>query len=280
MSNGDGDITCPRCHKCIRAGIYADHEIRCAILGQLHLLRERHTYQEMAIVDSLQQQRATNFSCRRLSWSEVPSPRTGPLKSFTKECPLCHKQMLHHSLQYHVSRCKGVEGEESGKKDGKSATPLTSPRGSSPSPQSALSTPRPAASCTQRCQHCGAAVLRSSVAQHEARCQRRAAAATEGYPKPRSDAKPKAGTVHRPSPTAPCPSCHRLIACQGLQAHYQRCKKWTDVLEEKTRPTLLQNDRGKTCKKSEPSLSKDAGDGEAPLKFDTCFIPAPSQVSA
>ena len=40
---------------------------------------------------------------RRLTWTEVKSPRTSP-RSFTKECPSCHKQMLLHSLQYHQPR--------------------------------------------------------------------------------------------------------------------------------------------------------------------------------
>lgn len=267
------------------------------------------------MIDSLQQQRAAAFSCRcqrwpvaemvsgrcakrckadgcceqfssglasasksRLTWTEVKSPRTSP-RSFTKECPSCHKQMLLHSLQYHLPRCKGPSDDT--KNDGKSpstSTPLASPRetnSSLASPQS-LSTPRrpvSPASCTQRCSHCGCQVLRSSAAQHEARCKQRASLAAEGYPKRSVKSAPG---CHSPSPTEPCPSCHRQIACHGLQSHYQRCRKWTEILEEKTCPTLLQNDRGKT-KKSDLSQSRDSSDlGEAPLKCDTCFIPAPA----
>lgn len=245
------------------------------MLCRMRKIREQHAYQEQAMIDSLQQQRAAAFSCRRLTWTEVKSPRTSP-RSFTKECPSCHKQMLLHSLQYHLPRCKGPSDDT--KNDGKSpstSTPLASPRetnSSLASPQS-LSTPRrpvSPASCTQRCSHCGCQVLRSSAAQHEARCKQRASLAAEGYPKRSVKSAPG---CHSPSPTEPCPSCHRQIACHGLQSHYQRCRKWTEILEEKTRPTLLQNDRGKT-KKSDLSQSRDSSDlGEAPLKCaPSCFF--------
>eukprot|EP00438_Fugacium_kawagutii_P002218 Skav233846 [mRNA] locus=scaffold3130:105002:115512:- [translate_table: standard] len=68
MSEAEADLVCPRCHKCIRAGIFEEHNLRCFMLCQLRALRQRHAYQEQAIIDSLPQQRAANFSCRRLSW--------------------------------------------------------------------------------------------------------------------------------------------------------------------------------------------------------------------
>lgn len=53
---------------------------------------------------------------RRLTWTEVKSPRTSP-RSFTKECPSCHKQMLLHSLQYHQPRrAPGTQVEKKWKK--------------------------------------------------------------------------------------------------------------------------------------------------------------------
>eukprot|EP00913_Durusdinium_trenchii_P004881 g4530.t1 len=56
----------------------------------------------------------------------------------------------------------------------------------------------------------------------------------------------------------PSPLFARLIACHGLQAHYQRCKKWTEILEEKRRPTLLESHRGKEAsKKSEDGFWTD-----------------------
>jgi len=278
-------------------------QARCALLGQLRQMRERQACHEQAMIDSLQPQRAAAFSCRRLSWSEVPSPRVPSPRCFIQECPTCHKQMLLHSLQYHLSRCKGREAspehrdKTSPRREGaKAATPseksLASPAqtpsvtpSATPSPPSpameAVTTPRPSprpaktSPCTKRCSHCGCPVLRTSVAQHEASCKRRAAAAAEGYPKRRVSTE-KVSTGHHPSPTEPCPSCGRLIASHGLQNHYQRCKKWTDILEEKTRPTLLQSGGQKNMKKHEETVSQSLPTGEtneSPLKSDTCFVP-------
>ncbi|CAE7940743.1 ogdh, partial [Symbiodinium necroappetens] len=47
-------------------------------------------------------------------------------------------------------------------------------------------------------------------------------------------------SCHAPSPTEKCPSCHRYVACSGLQAHVQRCQKLSRRFEEMQRhPTLL-----------------------------------------
>ncbi|CAK9064215.1 unnamed protein product [Durusdinium trenchii] len=254
-----GRIICSVCHRSIRPAIFAQHQARCSTLCQARDSRERHACQEQALIDSLGQQRAAAFSCRRLSWSEVRSPRT--------------------SCRGNTETSSTGAKSASSRSAAKTATPLASPRETSSGVATPATdvpiTPRP---CTQRCSHCGAPVLRSSVAQHEARCQQRAQAlqAQAGYPNKclSLQKSPQKSCDHQPSPTEPCPSCGRLIACHGLQAHYQRCKKWTEILEEKRRPTLLESHRGKEAsKKSEEPL--EAPLGEAPLQSKTCFVPAP-----
>lgn len=107
---------------------------------------------------------------------------------------------------------------------GTASPPIGSPR-TQQRPQQ-LHLPVPA---LRRCGHCGNQVLRSSAAQHEARCkhrQHRVQPVALGDPHRRSNWQetkaPQTTPIHQPSPTEPCPSCGRLIACHGLAAHHQR----------------------------------------------------------
>ncbi|OLP85191.1 2-oxoglutarate dehydrogenase, mitochondrial [Symbiodinium microadriaticum] len=256
-------VTCAICHKQVRAGLLPNHQERCYMLCELRAWREREFCRENAEADKVKMKKDAATSCLRMSWSQVPSPRcTGD--SFLKECPGCGKQMLSHSLRYHQSRCPAAAATQGATKqtgDAQGSKALLTPRPQSASPSSSpnssrrqswadVTPPRSARGpCTVQCQRCGRQVLRTSQQQHEARCRpettpkeskgpgnpyRRASWSDVSAPKV---ARP---SCHAPSPTEKCPSCHRYVACSGLQAHVQRCQKLSRRFEEMQRhPTLL-----------------------------------------
>jgi len=254
-------VTCTICHKQVRAGLLPNHQERCYMLCELRAWREREFCRENAEADKVKMKKDAATSCLRMSWSQVPSPRcTG--ESFLKECPGCGKQMLSHSLRYHQSRCpaaaaaaatKAAATKQTG--DSQESKALLTPRPRSASPNSSrrhswadVTPPRTARGpCTVQCQRCGRQVLRSSLQQHEARCRPETTPKeSKGNPYRRASwsdvSAPKIvrPSCHAPSPTEKCPSCHRYVACSGLQAHVQRCQKLSRRFEEMQRhPTLL-----------------------------------------